>query len=495
MDPAAPDLPPERVYSINYPELGPRFNRDFRGRGTLAIRSSPPAFVFSGQQRKAVGTGAETELAFAPDQIWNVQVRGEMIEFATRLGASGRAHQPFLFACRTAEEAAEVAGLLPATKDADFIAGEEFLGRLRRLPAPAHRWGWVTNLLIGANIVVFVIMGLLGAGWFEVADMMPYIRHGANRADITTDGQWWRLVASMFLHYGVVHLLLNMWALLQAGHLVERLFGRKLYTIIYFGGGVTGSLATLLWHREKLIWSAGASGAVFAVYGALLGYMARERRALPKTVFQPLLKSTGLFAVYNVLFGLAHPNIDNAAHLGGLAGGALLGWALALPMQRDVRARLEPRRLALGLALTAVIVAAGVIAAPRYDYHLTEEIAMQRVNEAWMPKELALAQRQAALLATYVARKDAAELSRFLSAELLPFYEGWRDDLRRLEIEPGRRTAQRRDGFAGILQMKIDASRHLLDALKQGGAGALEKYRAEEHAIAEAVRKLKGAGK
>jgi hypothetical protein len=117
------------------------------------------------------------------------------------------------------------------------------------------------------------------------------------------------------------------------------------------------------------------------------------------------------------------------------------------------------------------------------------------VNGAWTPKEPSVAQRQGAALATYVAKRDAAELSRFLTAETLPFYEGWRDDLRRLQLEPGRRTAQRRDRFAGILQMKIDASRHLLDALKRGDAGALEKYRAEERATAEAVKKLTGAGK
>lgn len=100
---------------------------------------------------------------------------------------------------------------------------------------------------------------------------------------------------AMFRHFGILHLCVNMWALFQCGPLVERLQGRLLYGITYLTSGVGGGLLSLGWHGDK-IWTAGASGAIFGIYGALLGHLAKERQAVPKAVFQPLISGAGATA-------------------------------------------------------------------------------------------------------------------------------------------------------------------------------------------------------
>lgn len=493
------DLPaaaPESVFAIAYQEFGgSRYNHDFRGKGTLTIRAAGPTFVFSGTKREMLSSRREGEIAFAADQIWNVQVAGRSVQFATRVGASGSKGQPFVFFGATPEEAAAIGAALPQAQEADFVAGREFAHKLAQLHGPANPWTSVTNLIVATNVAVFVLMGLAGAGWIDTADMMPYVRYGANRADVTTDGEWWRLVTSLFLHYGVLHLVLNMWALLQAGHLVERLFGRALYALAYFGSGIAGSLATLLWHRKDLVWSAGASGAVFGVYGAMLGYMLREKHALPKSVFQPLLKSTLAFAGYNLLWGLIRPGIDNSAHLGGLAGGIGLGWLLALPVDGDARSRLTPGRFQLGLAAVALVVAAGVTLTPRFDYRLTDELAWHDANQAPTAREPEIVQHRDAALKNLSTETSRAAAGRWLADEAIPFYTHWRDDLRALPLAPGRRTMQHRDALVNILDLKVTAYEHLRTALRRNDPAALRTLRDDEQQVAAAVAKLARQGK
>ena len=501
----APAAAPEIRFDVAFDDLTrPQRNRDFQGKGSLVVLEAGPAFVFSGAKREALSAGgaglggsapSQPVLSFSPGQIWNVSVRGWQVQFSTNDGECGRRKEPFVFFCASAADAAAIAGVMPTTKDADFVAGQEFGHRLRQLHGPAHPWASVTNLIIALNVAVFIAMGLAGAGWIDVADMMPYIRYGANRADVTTDGEWWRLVACAFLHYGVMHLALNMWALFQAGLVTERLFGRACYALAYLGGGIAGSLASLFWHREHLIWSAGASGAVFGVYGALLGYMLREKHALPKAVFQPLLKSTLIFAGYNLLFGLVVPRIDNAGHIGGFAGGVLFGWLLALPVDAVARRRLLPARLGLGVATVALVVAGGVMFAPHYDYRLVEELAWAKVNKEPSEKWAQMTEQQEAALKAFANNKNPAEVTTWITREAIPFYARWRDDIAALPLAPGRRTAQRRETLTKILRMKVEACEHLATALRQGDADAVKNFREEERQVAEQVKKLNTGAK
>ena len=478
---------PERTFSIAYQQFsGTLYNLDFRGAGTLTVQADGAGFVFLGKARALFG--GDQELTLAPEHIRNVQAQGRRVQFATEAGKSGRKRRPFVFYARDAAEAAEIVALLPATRDADAVAQQAFFERLQEVHGRPGAWWSVTNIIVAANVAMFLVMGVLGAGWFDVASMTPYIAFAANRADATADGEWWRLLTSMFAHYGVIHLLLNMWALSQTGPLVEKLFGRPLYTMLYFGSGLAGGVASLLWHRVHLVWSAGASGAVFGVYGGLIGYMLRERQALPKSVFQPLLKSTLAFAGYNILFGLVSPGIDNAGHVGGLLGGMLLGWLLALPVDRDLRAAQVRRRWPLGLAATAGMVGLGVAFAPQFEYRVADELAWMEVNRARGESETALLRQQEPAFTAYTGRKDAGPVTQWL-VEASAFYTRWNADLRAMRLAPGRATAKRRDWLSGILRRKLKSYEHLRIAVQQGDPRAVAVFREEDRQIAEEIAK------
>ena len=466
---------PDFTFDVDFNGGSAEFrNRDLGGKGQLIVRGEEPRFVFRGKARRFLSIGAPAvEIALRSDQIANVLAEGATVQFATTHGQSGKANAPFAFACASPDYANAIAAMLPVTKDAEFVASEDFIARIRQLPGGGHVS--ITNLLLIANGIVFVVMGSLGAGWVEVASMEPYIRFGANNAAATTDGEWWRLFTCMFMHYGLVHLGLNAWALFQSGQLVERLFGRGLYLLVYFGSGLAGSVATLLWKGDKA-WSAGASGAVFGVFGALLGYLLREKQGIPKGIFQPIFKSTLAFAGYNLFFGAIQPNIDNAAHLGGLAGGFVLGWLCALPPDRAIRSQLSGQRAGIALAVIAAIVGAGVTFAPRYDYRVSEDRALRVITDNARGIEQQLIPGMFTATHSLLANRGAAEFARRMKEEGIPFYANWRAQLDRLNLTTGRRTERQREQWRRVIDLKSETYLRYATALEAGSPTATRDY-------------------
>src|SRR5262249_31538048 len=147
------------------------------------------------------------------------------------------------------------------------------------------------------------------------------LRWGADFGPKTTSGEWWRLFTSMFIHIGIIHLLVNMWVLAAAGPLVERMIGNAGFLLMYLLAGLSGSLASLLW--DPLVVSAGASGAIFGIYGALFGLLLRQSRSIHVQALAQLRNSGFVFLLFNLFQGLFQPKVDFTAHIGGLVGGFL----------------------------------------------------------------------------------------------------------------------------------------------------------------------------
>ena len=179
----------------------------------------------------------------------------------------------------------------------------------------------VTLLLLAAIGVMFVAEILHGGS----TDPQALVSLGANVPPLVQAGQYWRLVASMFLHIGILHLLVNSWALYQLGALFEILLGSLPLLLVYFASGVAGSISTVFFTRADL--SAGASGAIFGLMGALIAFLLKRRDVLTPQARSLLMQLVG-WAVVNVILGFSVPGIDNAAHLGGCAAGFLLGLGL-----------------------------------------------------------------------------------------------------------------------------------------------------------------------
>lgn len=184
----------------------------------------------------------------------------------------------------------------------------------------------VTILLIAINVLVFVAMLTRGVPLLKPTPNQ-LLQWGANYGPLTLGGQWWRLLSSMFLHIGLVHLGVNMWCFFEMGFLAERLYRRGTYIAIYLLAGVAGSLASLA--RNPTIISAGASGAIFGVAGALITTLFFGKLPVPRSAIKETLRSLLLFAAFNLGYGFYEKTVDNGAHLGGLGCGLVLGALLS----------------------------------------------------------------------------------------------------------------------------------------------------------------------
>ena len=369
--------------------------------------------------------------------------------------------------------------------DPEAEKAHEFAARFQALPAATHPWTSPTHLLVGANVAAFVVMAaVFDAGWIEPASMRPYNLFAANNGAATTDGEWWRLLTSMFVHYGLMHLLLNMWALLNIGPFLERLLGRALFGLIYLGAGLEGGLLSIAWNGDR-VWSAGASGAIFGLYGALIGWLLHEKQGLPRRVFQPMLRSSLLFTALNVFFGLARPGIDNACHLGGFATGLVLGWLTALPVDPARRARAAGSRRWLAAGLVAGVTALGMWFTPRFDYSVRDELAWSDANKGWPEKEQDLIRQSNAQLQHYQQAGDnGAAYAAWLTAEMIPFYTHWQERLAALALTPGRITARRAAVIREVLRVKIAGYQQLARGVQAKDPAGVSAYvQAEQEAI------------
>lgn len=327
----------------------------------------------------------------------------------------------------------------------------------------------LTPLLIGVNLLVFAAMLTQGAGLWHSPNQVQ-LAWGANFGPATQDGQWWRLVSAMFLHFGVLHLLLNMWALWDSGQIVERLFGPWRFAAIYLLGGVAGNLLSLVAQQGRAV-SGGASGAIFAVFGALLVGLWRERRDLQPSEFRWLFWGAAGFAGLSIAAGLFIDGIDNAAHVGGFVTGALAAVALPQALQRS---RVSAWPLRAG-ALLALVLAGGLllrlIPPPAYLWHeelqLRQEISEflkeeARIGEAW--RDIVQEGREGgASFDELAGRIDTAIGDRYAESF---------EQLARAPDDPALPSATKLSALRQYAQQRRDASRSLAERLRGPGAAA-----------------------
>lgn len=180
-----------------------------------------------------------------------------------------------------------------------------------------------TYILLTINIFMFFILELTGGSM----DIEQLIKFGAKYNPAILDGEWWRIISSMFLHIGALHLFMNMLAIYYLGIAVERIYGSFRFLIIYFLSGIGGGLASFAFTINV---SAGASGALFGLFGALLYFGLNYKKLFLQTMGKGLLFIIGL----NIVFGFIVPQIDMGAHLGGLITGFLASGIVHLPNKK-----------------------------------------------------------------------------------------------------------------------------------------------------------------
>lgn len=187
---------------------------------------------------------------------------------------------------------------------------------------------FVTITLLTLNVGLYIVTALAsmktGGGLMGIAPQVLVTYGGAFGPFVLGDGQWWRLLTAGFLHGGVMHILFNSWALMDAGAHAEAVYGQKRMISIYLLSTAGGFLASMLWRGGLSI---GASAGLFGLIGAMiaLGIMHKSWEA------QAIKSMYTRWAIYGLLFGLLPLPIDNAAHLGGLATGFVTAWLAGTP--------------------------------------------------------------------------------------------------------------------------------------------------------------------
>ena len=176
-----------------------------------------------------------------------------------------------------------------------------------------------TPILIDLNILVFIVMIASGVGIMSPSTL-SLLKWGADFGPLTLTGDWWRAVTCNFIHIGAFHHLMNMYAFMYVGLLLEDLIGSRRMFMSYLLTGLCSAVFSLYMHGETI--SAGASGAIFGLYGIFLAFLFFHRIA--KEQRKALLTSILIFVGYNLVYGMK-AGIDNAAHIGGLLSGFLLG--------------------------------------------------------------------------------------------------------------------------------------------------------------------------
>ena len=170
-------------------------------------------------------------------------------------------------------------------------------------------------------ITICIIMFILTRGSTDIETLLKY---GANNAYLTKSGEYYRLLSSMFIHIGLLHLLFNMYALYIIGPQVESFYGKFKYFLIYILSGVSGSILSITFSSNTV--SAGASGAIFGLMGALLYFGFFYRNYLGSVIKSQIVP----IIILNLVIGFSTSGIDNAAHIGGLIGGILTSLALGV---------------------------------------------------------------------------------------------------------------------------------------------------------------------
>jgi rhomboid protease GluP len=239
----------------------------------------------------------------------------------------------------------------------------------QELPPPAPKrkpnYGYLrhspTVVIIALCVIGYLIEILVGRSFSPSVPAL--LKTGASDGGLIFTGQWWRLFTAMFLHGSLLHIASNMWALFNLGLLAEILYGRRNYIFLYLIAGLGGSVLSVLWHPQVV--GVGASGAIFGIAGALLPALKFQKNPRISMALKGALKSIFLFVVLNLVLGATLPVIDNAAHIGGLLTGLVVGFLLPSYTVEEERRR-TGQALTVFVAAFAILLAGALYAKKKY---------------------------------------------------------------------------------------------------------------------------------
>lgn len=428
-----------------------------RGKGRISVEHGQ--FTFEGHRGPISWLSRKQVMAVPVADVFDVTRAGKVLSFKLRSDKGGI--QTIDLGAANLARAMRLQARLPQQMSEAFAVAQaehaDFHARLDELSPHAP----VVPVLVAINALVFVAMCVAGVGIFQ-PDGAAVVPWGSNFGPLTTSGQWWRLLSSTFVHFGLLHIAFNMWALFASGRMVERLFGSARFVLLYLFAGVAASMVSLLWNPG--VNSAGASGAIFGVFGGLLAFVMNPRNAVPQSVMVEHRNSTIAFAAYTLFYGAAHSGIDNAAHIGGLLAGLAMGFVLARPLTVEARRRSSANGLilALGSGLIALIALSWPLAHPNAQTLREQKFSVVR-GRLGADEEQAIAATQALVQRSKAGQSSELTLAHDLSGEVLPKWNALYDEVASAPLEPGDRDYKLRE----VMLRYADARRQQFELARQ----------------------------
>lgn len=308
------------------------------------------------------------------------------------------------------------------------------------------------------------MMLVAGAGLWH-SDNSVQMAWGANFGPATKDGQWWRLGTAMFLHFGVLHLGMNMVALWDSGRLVERILGPGRFAFLYITSGLSGNLLSLVVQGDRAI-SGGASGAILGIYGALLTFLLAERKRFHPSDFKVMFGGAAAFSALTLLLGILIPGIDNAAHFGGLMAGAMVGFVL-LPRSASSGTlhRHGKRGVTVAFCLTVVLLVTNI---PRPSYKWSDEQTARGEILEFLGEDARINARLNAILEN-TPRSVASfnQMAGRIESEVVQPYDQSFEQLSSLHLGPAVPSAAIVEQFRRYAEVRRDASQALAEGIRE----------------------------
>jgi rhomboid protease GluP len=202
----------------------------------------------------------------------------------------------------------------------------------------------LTYFFIILQVMVYIFLEFKGGS----TNTSTLIKYGAKFNPLILDGEWWRFITPIFLHIGFLHLIMNTLALYYLGTAVERIYGNFRFLFIYLFAGLSGSIASFIFSPNL---SAGASGAIFGCFGALLYFSV----IYPKLFFRTMGINIFVVLAINLSLGFTMPGIDNAGHIGGLVGGFLATGIVHFPKKKKLWLQFLFVILSLAIVISSLV--------------------------------------------------------------------------------------------------------------------------------------------
>jgi rhomboid protease GluP len=368
-----------------------------------------------------------------------------------------------------------------AKADAEF--GAKVMAQSPRVP--------ITVTLVAINLSVFTASLIAGAEWIIPVGKMQ-IAWGSNFGPYTTDGEWWRLFTSLFIHFGIAHLVLNMIALVMFGPLVERLYGSVNYLLIYILAGMAGSLASISWRPD--INSAGASGAIFGILGALLAAQLRAGDTFPPDILRPIRNKALVFLGLSLYAGFRYKGFDNAAHLGGVVAGFLIALIAGRPVTGESSySRSDMTRSLQLVPAAAVVLAVGFWFAQRASASIVGEGLFIRTVHWIGVRESTINRKFNAALA-----KDNQDHSAFIATlekEVIPFWHEAGDRLAAIQLPRDSPNSSNLEILQYVSDGRADAYQLLDDGLQKNDPKVIAAAGQDLKQIEQTAKERRGAAR